>query len=177
MQRQSVTVSRPKRERAKSKGGSRPKGHPKSGTVDLKDYVPNEVGPIENHQTALPRIARDSKLTDRIDAALRTVPTTHRLFLADARKIGFLKRQSVHLVVTSPPYWTLKEYRKTKDQLGYVADYERFLKEIDKVWRQCYRLLVPGGRLVVVVGDVCLARRKAGRHVVVPLHASVSPTP
>jgi DNA modification methylase len=78
------------------------------------------------------------------------------------------------LVVTSPPYWTLKEYRQCNGQLGFIADYDKFLLELDKVWQHCWRVLVPGGRLIVVVGDVCLSRRKnAGRHTVVPLHASI----
>ena len=81
---------------------------------------------------------------------------------------------SVHLVVTSPPYWTLKQYRVTAGQLGYVDDYEQFLAELDRVWKHCHRVLVPGGRLICVVGDVCLSRRKNdGRHTVVPLHASI----
>ncbi len=85
-----------------------------------------------------------------------------------------LEPESIHLVVTSPPYWTLKEYNASENQLGHVEDYERFLGELNKVWRQCFRALVPGGRLVCVVGDVCLARRKNnGRHTVVPLHASI----
>jgi len=85
-----------------------------------------------------------------------------------------LKSESVHLVVTSPPYWTLKEYRSSPSQMGHIEDYEDFLAELDKVWTHCYRALVPGGRLVCVVGDVCLSRRKnAGRHTVVPLHASI----
>jgi DNA modification methylase len=76
--------------------------------------------------------------------------------------------------VTSPPYWTLKEYRDVGGQLGHVADYEAFLRELDKVWNKCFRALVPGGRLICVVGDVCLSRRKNdGRHTVVPLHASI----
>ncbi|HVN86531.1 MAG TPA: site-specific DNA-methyltransferase, partial [Candidatus Binatia bacterium] len=71
-------------------------------------------------------------------------------------------------------YWTLKEYRRTPAQLGFVDDYERFLDELDKVWQHCFRALVPGGRLICVVGDVCLSRRKNnGRHTVVPLHASI----
>ena len=78
------------------------------------------------------------------------------------------------LVLTSPPYWTLKEYRKTEGQLGHVADYEQFLAELDRVWAQCFDALVPGGRLICVVGDVCLSRRNnGGRHTVVPLHASI----
>ncbi|MCS6786187.1 MAG: site-specific DNA-methyltransferase [Thiobacillaceae bacterium] len=59
-------------------------------------------------------------------------------------------------------------------QLGAIADYDRFLDELDRVWRHCYRILVPGGRLVCVVGDVCLSRRKnRGEHNVMPLHASI----
>ncbi len=85
-----------------------------------------------------------------------------------------LKPESIHLVLTSPPYWTLKEYRASHGQMGHIADYEQFLAELDKVWAHCHRALVPGGRLVCVVGDVCLSRRKnAGRHTVVPLHASI----
>jgi site-specific DNA-methyltransferase (adenine-specific) len=84
--------------------------------------------------------------------------------------------ESIHLVVTSPPYWTLKEYEGGAggDQLGHVQDYERFHDELDRVWRRCWDLLVPGGRLCVVVGDVCLPRRKVGRHLVMPLHADIS---
>jgi DNA modification methylase len=94
--------------------------------------------------------------------------------LADARDLSAVRDESVHLVLTSPPYWTLKEYRRTKGQLGYVSDYVEFLGELDKVWRHCYRALVPGGRLICVVGDVCLSRRRnGGRHMVVPLHASI----
>ena len=58
--------------------------------------------------------------------------------------------------------------------MGHFSDYEHFLNELQKVWREVYRVLVPGGRLVCVVGDVCLSRRKNnGRHVVVPLHADI----
>jgi DNA modification methylase len=85
-----------------------------------------------------------------------------------------LEPESVHLVLTSPPYWTLKEYRDSAGQMGHIEDYDEFLKELDKVWTQCLRALVPGGRLVCVVGDVCLSRRQNnGRHTVVPLHASI----
>jgi DNA modification methylase len=81
---------------------------------------------------------------------------------------------SVHLILTSPPYWTLKEYNKSDGQMGSITSYERFLVELDKVWQRCFDALVPGGRLICVVGDVCLSRRKnGGRHTVVPLHASI----
>jgi DNA modification methylase len=102
------------------------------------------------------------------------VATSHKLHLGDARNLNWIPDGSVHLVVTSPPYWTLKKYHDHPEQLGAVEDYESFMDELDKVWRHCYRVLVPGGRIVCVVGDVCLARRRNnGRHMVVPLHADI----
>jgi DNA modification methylase len=141
---------------------------------DPAQWVPPEIGEITNHQTDLPRIARDPALTALIDAQLPQIPTTHDLYRRDAREINFLAPNSVHLVVTSPPYWTLKDYNPSEGQMGYIEDYETFLRELDRVWAACYDALVPGGRVICVVGDVCLSRRKnAGEHVVVPLHASI----
>ena len=141
---------------------------------DPAQWLPPEIGEITNHQTDLPRIARDTKLTALIEAQLLQIPTMHDLYRHDARQIDFLAPNSVHLVVTSPPYWTLKDYNPGDGQMGYIADYETFLAELDRVWQACYHALVPGGRVVCVVGDVCLSRRKnAGEHVVVPLHASI----
>jgi DNA modification methylase len=140
----------------------------------LEQFIPTGIWPLTDPQTDLPRIARDAKLTAAIRAALSQIPTEHNLYCMDARQIGFVPNGSVHLVLTSPPYWTLKEYRQMPGQLGHVTEYETFLNELDEVWRHCLRVLVPGGRLIVVVGDVCLSRRKnSGRHVVVPLHASI----
>ncbi|HXG23509.1 MAG TPA: site-specific DNA-methyltransferase, partial [Chthonomonadales bacterium] len=99
--------------------------------------------------------------------------TLHRLIQADARSMPFIPDESVHLVVTSPPYWNLKRYNESQGQLGHVNDYETFLTEVGKVFTECFRILAPGGRLVCVVGDVCLSRRKFGRHVVFPLHADI----
>lgn len=98
--------------------------------------------------------------------------TSHVLRRGDARDLSWIANQSVHLVVTSPPYWTLKKYEENDQQLGEIADYDRFLDELDKVWRECARVLVPGGRICCVVGDVCIPR-KQGRHRVMPLHADI----
>ena len=141
---------------------------------DLATFLPFNPVELGDHQKALPAIAKDAKRIAAIEEAVSRIPTTHALYKSDARRMTFLEPGSVHLVVTSPPYWTLKEYRRTDGQLGYVADYETFLKELDAVWRGCFDALVPGGRLICVVGDVCLSRRKnGGVHSVVPLHASI----
>lgn len=99
--------------------------------------------------------------------------TDHLLCIGDARDLSMIADESVHLVLTSPPYWNLKKYNEADGQLGHINDYEAFLGEIRKVWREVFRVLVPGGRLICVVGDVCLSRRRNGRHVVVPLHADI----
>ena len=101
-------------------------------------------------------------------------PTVHRLIHGDTRSLSFIADESVHLVLTSPPYWSLKRYNENPAQLGHIVDYERFLLELTKVWKEAYRVLVPGGRLVCVVGDVCLSRKEYGRHLVMPLHADIA---
>jgi len=99
--------------------------------------------------------------------------TTHTVTLGDARDLSDIADATVHLIVTSPPYWTLKEYPESAGQLGALDDYEEFLGELDRVWRECKRVLVPGGRICCVVGDVCIPRRRLGRHLVMPLHADI----
>jgi modification methylase len=143
-------------------------------TPGLEELLPEALRSLEHPQTAIPRIAKDRNLTAQIEAATQAIPTKHRLYNGDARELSFLPDESVHLVVTSPPYWTLKEYRDSEGQLGHVEDYERFLDQLDKVWQGCQRVLVPGGRVICVVGDVCLSRKQNnGRHTVIPLHASI----
>jgi DNA modification methylase len=146
----------------------------KSPDFDPSEWVPPEVGEIKNHQTDIPRLAKDKKAVAAIESRLSQIPTFHDLHNRDARNLSFLKSETVQLVLTSPPYWTLKEYRDGEGQLGHITSYDEFLDELNKVWAECHRLLVPGGRLICVVGDVCLSRRKnKGEHTVVPLHANI----
>lgn len=100
-------------------------------------------------------------------------PTTHVVREGDARDLKVIATESVHLVVTSPPYASLKVYPDHPGQLGNMPVYDEFLNELDHVWRECLRTLVPGGRIACVVGDVCISRRQGGRHHVLPLSADI----
>ena len=125
------------------------------------------------HQRSIPSLARDPASIARIRNLLGEVETSHEVLLGNALEVT-LPSSSVQLVVTSPPYWTLKEYPDNEGQLGRLADYGVFLDSLKRVWTRCFDALIPGGRLVCVVGDVCLSRRRNnGRHKVIPLHSSI----
>lgn len=144
-------------------------------TIDsYVEFLPKEFRDLIVTQSLIPSIAKDAGRVAEIENAVRRIPTNHDLYLGDARQIESLPPASVHLVVTSPPYWTLKRYEDSDGQMGHIDDYEEFLDQLDRVWRNCLQVLVPGGRLVCVVGDVCLSRRKnGGIHTVIPLHSSI----
>lgn len=97
----------------------------------------------------------------------------HRLVNKDSRDLTFIEDETVGLVVTSPPYWNLKEYVSVDGQLGNIPDYTTFLHELEQIFRECFRILLPGGRLVIVVGDVLLSRKEHGRHKLIPLHSDI----
>ena len=131
-------------------------------------------GPAPDDQAVdLASLAETNKLYRKQRWPVPFDQTTHRLYQGDARDLAAIKDRSVHLIVTSPPYWTLKEYPEIGDQLGGIDDYAGFLCELDRVWRECERVLIPGGRLCCVVGDVCVPRKKNGKHYIVPLHADI----
>ena len=146
-------------------------------SLDLPAILSRFVGGIpesdREFKKVLPAIAKDPDRIASLRLALAEVRTAHAFFWRDARSLDQVEDGSVHLVITSPPYWKLKEYEKDTGQLALVEDFDEFNDELDKVWRECFRVLVPGGRVVVVVGDVCLSRRRHGKHSVVPLHAAI----
>ncbi|SRR6266508_2520837 len=147
------------------------------GVLDIltKKHLPRiRLRPLS--QKAIPRLAKDPAALRAIQRAVREVPTEHRLSMGDSRSMAQVPDESVHLVVTSPPYFDLKKYPDHQSQLGDVHDYEIFIKELGRVWAQCHRALVKGGRLIVVVGDVCRSRREHREHQVIPLHASIAET-
>jgi DNA modification methylase len=149
--------------------------------AELREHVPKSCrNLLEMSDTELkseiPALARDSGRMGEIEQAVKSLPSEHELYQGDARNLSMLADESVDLVVTSPPYFNLKEYENGtggKDQLGDMGDYESFNREIDRVWRECYEKLQPGGRLCVVVGDVLRSRSEYGRHRVLPLHATI----
>lgn len=136
-----------------------PKDKPNADSIsDNRPGALNELLTLNNHY-------RDRPWPTPFDH------TKHLLRLGDARDLSWIPSKSVHLVVTSPPYWNLKDYEPHADQLGDIDGYELFLEEMDKTWAECARVLAPGGRICCVVGDVCIPRKREGRHYVMPLHA------
>ena len=149
--------------------------NPLKNALQSADIIPQQVMRLlaEDEQRAIPAIAKDTKMMEQLLRCVQAMPSSHSVILGDSRLMEAVPDESVHLVLTSPPYWTLKKYIGSEGQLGDIADYETFLTELDRVWQHVYRVLVPGGRLVIVVGDVCVSRRQYGKHMVFPLHASI----
>lgn len=148
---------------------------------NLREYIPESCeGLLEKSSTelrsAIPALARDKKRMGEVEKAVQSLPSHHNLYQGDSRDLSFIDDESVHLAVTSPPYFNLKDYENGtggEDQLGDIDDYSHFNEQVDQVWEQIYDKLVPGGRLVVVVGDVLRSRSEHGRHRVLPLHATI----
>jgi site-specific DNA-methyltransferase (adenine-specific) len=101
--------------------------------------------------------------------------TIHTIRCADARELEHINDASVHLIVTSPPYFNLKPYESVAGgrQLARIDDYDAFLDEMTKCMAEWRRVLVPGGRACCVVGDILVPRRVEGRHRILPLPADL----
>lgn len=121
----------------------------------------------------IPKLAKNEEELEKIRREISERKTLHSILVGDSQDLSVIPDESVQLVLTSPPYWNLKEYNDHVEQLGHVNDYELFLNKLDDVWRGCYDKLVVGGRMIVVVGDVMQSRRVHGKHKVVPLHADI----
>ena len=83
-----------------------------------------------------------------------------------------LPDESVHLIVTSPPYWQLKDYG-ADDQIGFNDDYETYVNHLNLVWSECFRVLQKGCRLCVNIGDQFARSTYYGRYKVIPIHTEI----
>jgi len=102
------------------------------------------------------------------------VQTYHSLFVGDTRQIiPNIKDETIGLIVTSPPYWNIKNYEE-KGQIGYNQTYEEYIQALKSVWKECNRVLHPGCKLVINIGDQFLrSRDNGGVYEIKPIHADI----
>ncbi|MDR3140844.1 MAG: thermonuclease family protein [Tannerellaceae bacterium] len=98
--------------------------------------------------------------------------TKHTIINGDSRQMNELADKSVHLIVTSPPYWQLKDYGADK-QIGFNDSYESYINNLNLVWAECFRVLHDGCRLCVNIGDQFARSVYYGRYKVIPIHAEI----
>lgn len=95
-----------------------------------------------------------------------------KIYLSDSRSMEELEDRSIQLVVTSPPYWHIKNYKSEK-QIGYGQTLHDYLKDLYRVWSECYRVLEDGRRLVINIGDQFARSVIYGKYKVIPLHSEI----
>lgn len=100
----------------------------------------------------------------------KTMNNWAKIILGDSRKMIEVENNSIDLVVTSPPYWHIKDYG-VEGQIGYGQSLHEYLKDLYRVWKECYRILKPGRRLCINIGDQFARSIIYGRYKVIPLHA------
>jgi site-specific DNA-methyltransferase (adenine-specific) len=98
--------------------------------------------------------------------------TTHKIIIGDSRRMEELSDSSVQLIVTSPPYWQLKDYGSS-EQIGYNHSYEEYINNLNLVWNECYRALEDGCRLCVNVGDQFARSVYYGRYKIIPIRTEI----
>jgi len=98
--------------------------------------------------------------------------TNHKIINGDSRKMQELKDESVHLIITSPPYWQLKDYGSA-NQLGFNESYESYINNLNLVWNESYRVLHKGCRLCVNIGDQFARAVYYGRYKVIPIRTEI----
>ena len=96
----------------------------------------------------------------------------HRVVLGDSRSMAQIDDEDVQLVVTSPPYWQLKDYGH-EEQVGFSDTYEDYINHLNLVWAECHRVLTPGCRLCVNIGDQFARAAYYGRYKVIPIRTEI----
>ena len=100
------------------------------------------------------------------------IKTKHKIVVGDSRQMTELEDKSIHLVITSPPYWQLKDYGDKK-QIGFDDSYERYINNLNLVWKECYRVLENGCRLCINIGDQFARSVYYGRYKVIPIRTEI----
>ncbi len=98
--------------------------------------------------------------------------TKHTCIIGDSRKMAEVPDSSVHLIFTSPPYWQLKDYGAEK-QIGYHHSYEEYINHLNLVWQESYRVLHPGCRMLVNIGDQFARAVYYGRYKIIPIRTEI----
>ncbi len=101
-----------------------------------------------------------------------TGKTKHTIVIGDSRKMQTVADKSVQLIITSPPYWQLKDYG-TDRQIGYNDSYEEYINHLNLVWKECYRVLDNGCRLCINIGDQFARSVYYGRYKVIPIRTEI----
>ena len=98
--------------------------------------------------------------------------TTHKIIFGDSRQMNKVNDNSVHLVVTSPPYWQLKDYGSDA-QIGFHESYEDYINNLNLVWKECHRIIHDGCRLCINIGDQFARSVYYGRYKVIPIRTEI----
>src|SRR3982751_5438496 len=106
------------------------------------------------------------------DVSLAGQAGSIRVVIGDARRMAEVESRSVGLIVTSPPYWHIKDYG-VPGQIGYGQSLHEYLYDLSQVWAECARVLLPGRRLCINIGDQFARASIYRRYQVIPLHAEI----
>ena len=98
--------------------------------------------------------------------------TEHKIIFGDSRSLNKIKDKSVQLIVTSPPYWQIKDYG-SDNQIGFHDSYEGYISNLNQVWQECNRVLSDGCRLCINIGDQFARASQYGRYKVIPIHSEI----
>ena len=99
--------------------------------------------------------------------------SSHKIIIGDSRNMNIIQDRSVQLVITSPPYWQLKDYGNDH-QIGFYDSYEEYIKNLNLVWNECYRVLENGCRLCINIGDQFARSVYYGRYKIIPIRTEIT---
>lgn len=98
--------------------------------------------------------------------------TKHKIIIGDSRKMEEISDKSIHLIITSPPYWQLKDYG-AENQIGFNDSYENYINNLNLVWNECFRILHDGCRLCINIGDQFARSVYYGRYKIIPIRTEI----